>query len=189
MAPILLNNFSVKESKGSVTRWLDYLFNIWPFKAMKIYQSCIKVLPNSKSTSNNYQRLLIFCQTVEILANLVTLVLSADCKIGKSVRRLTLKCSYYLTDSFHHCWTRLMWMLLNNCRPQVVGSISGIDILPAFWSIFRGKNVSQYWSFERAIHTRNNPAQKCNVQRFDFSTKTQWLIVYLQRNVACVNGP
>ena len=44
-----------REFGYSVTRWLDYLFNIWPFSKMricpitlKIRQSKLKILPKTK---------------------------------------------------------------------------------------------------------------------------------------------
>ena len=58
--------FSVTSTGNvSVTRWLDYLFNIWPFAAMKIF-------PMAEMNPQNCQTLLEFRQSVKILPNLVT---------------------------------------------------------------------------------------------------------------------
>ena len=67
--------------RNSVTRWLVYLYNIWPFTTMtfaQYQQHFTNVGKISFQTLNepsqNCQRLLIFCQSGEISPNLVTLV-------------------------------------------------------------------------------------------------------------------
>ena len=59
----------------SVTRWLEYFFNVWPFLDVK---SRFKFLPNSKNTLKNDQRILKSDQSDEISPNLATLV-RCDC--------------------------------------------------------------------------------------------------------------
>ena len=34
--------------EGSVTRWPDGLFNVWPFTTIKIHQIMLKILQNTK---------------------------------------------------------------------------------------------------------------------------------------------
>ena len=34
---------------GSVTRWLDYVFNIWPFTTMKIVKDFLRFIEVAKS--------------------------------------------------------------------------------------------------------------------------------------------
>ena len=65
----------------SVTRWLDYFFNIWTFTSMKVSgkgynvcQSRLHILPNFNNPSLIAQRLLNCCQSGEISPNLVTLL-------------------------------------------------------------------------------------------------------------------
>ena len=64
---------------SSVTRWLDYLFNILPLPTMKIcpkevIQSSFKILSNPISSLKNCRRLFnVFCQIDEIFPNLVSL--------------------------------------------------------------------------------------------------------------------
>ena len=60
----------MKRVTPSVTRWLDYLYNIWPFRSMKFaqyHQHFTKVgtifNQNLNEPSKNCQRLLIFCQS------------------------------------------------------------------------------------------------------------------------------
>ena len=64
----------------SVTRLLDYLFNIWAFKKLKIAPKHIKFAKLSSKCFQiqnelvqNGQSFLTFCQSGEILPNLVTL--------------------------------------------------------------------------------------------------------------------
>ena len=62
---------------GSVTRWLDFLFNIWPFAQMKIYKAATKmakiglqILSKTKITEDSKY----FAKVGKILPNLVTLL-------------------------------------------------------------------------------------------------------------------
>ena len=41
----------VSTSVSSVTRWLECLFNIWPFKTMKICQIKLKIMPKYKMSA------------------------------------------------------------------------------------------------------------------------------------------
>ena len=68
---------------GSVTRWLVYCFNIWPFatlnicpKPYKICQSKFNKLPNSKWTFPKYQSFITLGQRGEISPNLDTLIVN-----------------------------------------------------------------------------------------------------------------
>ena len=63
----------------SVTRCLDYMFNIWPSQTMKIcsklQKNCLrsfKILKNALKTPKT----LFFCQSGEIMPNMVTLLLT-----------------------------------------------------------------------------------------------------------------
>ena len=65
----------------SVTRWLDFLYKIWPFVtkkicpvAYKIGQSRLKIVPILNKPSKSYQRHVRFHQSGEISPNLVTLL-------------------------------------------------------------------------------------------------------------------
>ena len=76
-----LDTFISIECNYSVTWWIDYLFNFWPFTAMKICpiafkinQSNLIILPYTKWTLSKWPIFLTSCQSGEIPANLVTLL-------------------------------------------------------------------------------------------------------------------
>ena len=76
-----LDTFISIECNYSVTWWIDYLFNFWPFTAMKIWpiafkikQSNLIILPYTKWTLSKWPIFLTSCQSGEIPANLVTLL-------------------------------------------------------------------------------------------------------------------
>ena len=60
---------------GSVTRCLDYFFNIWPCTTLKICQSRLKFRQILNKTFEICKRLLKICQSGEISLHLVTLYL------------------------------------------------------------------------------------------------------------------
>ena len=70
-------SISAKQQPTSVTRWLEYVFNIWPFLTFKIYPIA-KTFANIGSQFGeilfkNCQRLSECCQSGEFSPNLVTL--------------------------------------------------------------------------------------------------------------------
>ena len=65
----------------SVTRWLDYFFNIWPFTTLKFFNSISKLPKNIQNCAKYLmepfkicQWCFKFCHIGEISSNLVTLV-------------------------------------------------------------------------------------------------------------------
>ena len=100
---------------SSVTGWLDYLFNIWPFGtmkrcpiALKSCQSWTQTLANIKWTVKNWQRLLKFCSRGKNSPNLVTLKANEGKKVFlkelfwillSSDKTVTLKCSFCCFDA------------------------------------------------------------------------------------------
>ena len=75
----------------SVTRWLDYLYNILPIKAKKFptlstfCQSGLTIFHNTKWSVKNCKRFLIYFQSGEISPNLVTLDTAKKCYSNKSL--------------------------------------------------------------------------------------------------------
>ena len=70
---------TLAERLNSVTRWLDYFCDIWPFKTIKLEPNCVniwklgsfEILPTSKKLLNKFAR--AFSQSGQIWPNLVTL--------------------------------------------------------------------------------------------------------------------
>ena len=92
---IRLKYFYFMTDVSSVTRWLHYVFDIWPFTTMKIGPNKLKfevmlisVFQKSFST---------WCQSGEILPNLVALDVSNRC-----VRFSTCACGKWICTS-HAC--------------------------------------------------------------------------------------
>ena len=78
--PLMYFPISILYLNTSVTWWLDYLFNIWPFTTMrmcpkyiKITKVCSKVWHIQKEPFQNGQSCLASCLSGEISPNLVTL--------------------------------------------------------------------------------------------------------------------
>ena len=59
-----------------MTNWLDYLLNIWPFVAIKICQSIIKILPNTTHTLNKLPKMCKISTNGDNWPNLVTLTVA-----------------------------------------------------------------------------------------------------------------
>ena len=71
----------------SVTKWLKYLFNIWPFRTIKISPNCrffakvdLRFAQYKINAQTIWQRLWFFCQNDEISPNLVALPSYASTK-------------------------------------------------------------------------------------------------------------
>ena len=71
----------------SVTRWLDYFFNFWPFTTMKVCHfdemfvevGRLQFCQILNKPSKDCQKVLKFCQSGEISPNLVTVVALLHC--------------------------------------------------------------------------------------------------------------
>ena len=82
LSQTFLSVLSSKLVMGSVTRWLDYFFNIWPFTTMKVCyfgkmfaKVGLKFCQLRNKPSKDCQRVSKFYQSDEPSPNLVTLVM------------------------------------------------------------------------------------------------------------------
>ena len=83
----------VSRFRRSVTRWQDYLFNIWPFKTKKKFAKVdSKFCPIKSQVTLKLSTTFITCQSGEISPNLVTLFRRLDWTMNFQTREMTSIC-------------------------------------------------------------------------------------------------